>query len=290
MVLHFRALSGGKLRQTVDCQVICVLYDKALPPHGDPVQALPTVSCLLQILKLWLIVLFILVCGMSFHPSSPRIWLKSGVQIRLQRWARDKSLAFIPPDGRFVLAQYRFDPSAPIARLTQSSSQVANTQRDTVPIPFVIRTVFDLEDNGGLWSTLSLIWGCASHTIDFLIWLSAQFDITFTSRLTTHALENIMIEMNVGQGVGGIRCVAARGSGIGRSEGTTDVGIHNNMGTSWAFDTNKKVDVFSSGVYFLVLTLKISSQMLKWEIANAPRSSTWSLRGSFSTQSVFPPF
>jgi len=52
MVLHFRALSGGKLRQTVDCQVICVLYDKALPPHGDPVQALPTVSCLLQILKL----------------------------------------------------------------------------------------------------------------------------------------------------------------------------------------------------------------------------------------------
>jgi len=99
-----------------------------------------------------------------------------------------------------------------------------------------------------------------------------------------------MIEMNVGQGVGGIRCVAARGSGIGRSEGTTDVGIHNNMGTSWAFDTNKKVDVFSSGVYFLVLTLKISSQMLKWEIANAPRSSTWSLRGSFSTQSVFPLF
>jgi len=59
-----------------------------------------------------------------------------------------------------------------------------------------------------------------------------------------------MIEMNVGQGVGGIRCVAARGSGIGRSEGTTDVGIHNNMGTSWAFDTNKKVDVLVLGLSF----------------------------------------
>jgi len=87
---------------------------------------------------------------MSFHPSSPRISFKSGVQIRLQRWARDKSLAFIPPDGSFVLAEYRFSPSAPTARLTQSGSQTTNTQRDTVPIPFVIRTVFDLEDNGGL--------------------------------------------------------------------------------------------------------------------------------------------
>ena len=81
--------------------------------------------------------------------------------------------------------------------------------------------------------------------------------------------------------------MAARGSGIGRSEGTTDAGFHNNMGTSWAFDTNKKVDVLVLGSVFLVLTLKISSQVLKWEIANAPRSSTWSLRGSFTTQSVF---
>lgn len=168
----------------------------------------------------------------SFHPC-----------VRLQRWVRDKSLSFIPPDGRFVLAEYRFAPSAsvPAARFAQSSSQTANTSRDTVPIPFVIRTVFDLEDSG------------------------AQFDITFTSRLT-HALENIAIEMNVGQGVRGIKCVAARGSGIGRNVGATDMGIHNNTGTSWAFNTNKKV--------------------LKWEIADAPPSSTWSLRGSFTTQSA----
>ena len=44
--------------------------------------------------------------------------------------------------------------------------------------------------------------------------------------------------------------MAARGSGIGQSEGTTDVGIHNNMGTSWAFDTNKKVDVLVLGSIF----------------------------------------
>jgi len=52
MVLHFQALSGGKLRQIVNYQVIYIFYGKALPPHVDPVQALLTVSCLLQILKL----------------------------------------------------------------------------------------------------------------------------------------------------------------------------------------------------------------------------------------------
>ncbi|KAF5363318.1 hypothetical protein D9756_000586 [Leucocoprinus leucothites] len=147
----------------------------------------------------------------SFHP---------GVKIRIQRWTRDKSLSFVPPDGRFTLAEYRFTPaaSAPTARFASSGSEVVNPSKDTVPIPFVIKTVYDLEDNG------------------------AQFDITFTSRLTTRALENIVIEMNVGRGAGGIKCVATRGTGIGRNVGM-DMGMTNNMGASWAFDTNKKASV-----------------------------------------------
>lgn len=88
-----------------------------------------------------------------------------------------------------------------------------------------------------------------SIALIFLVLLPAQFDITFTSRLT-HALENIAIEMNVGQAVRGIKCVAARGSGIGRNVGATDMGIHNNTGTSWAFNTNKKVDVLILGSIF----------------------------------------
>jgi AP-3 complex subunit mu len=48
-----------------------------------------------------------------------------------------------------------------------------------------------------------------------------------------------VIEMNLGEGAGGIKCVATRGSGIGRHMGATDMGS-NNMGASWAFDTKKK--------------------------------------------------
>ena len=44
--------------------------------------------------------------------------------------------------------------------------------------------------------------------------------------------------------------MAARGSGIGRNVGATDMGIHNNTGTSWAFNTNKKVDVLILGSIF----------------------------------------
>ncbi|KXN86313.1 AP-3 complex subunit mu-1 [Leucoagaricus sp. SymC.cos] len=173
----------------------------------------------------------------SFHPC-----------VRVQRWTRDKSLSFIPPDGRFILAEYRFLPaaSAPTARFVSSGSQAVSSSRDTVPIPFAIKTVYDLEDSG------------------------AHFDITFTSRLTTRALEGIVIEMNVGEGAGGIKCVAARGSGIGRNMGATDMGMSNSMGASWAFDTKKKAGV------------------LRWEIPNAPPSSTWSLRGSFTTSSTKP--
>ncbi len=47
--------------------------------------------------------------------------------------------------------------------------------------------------------------------------------------------------MDLGEGAGGIKCVAARGSGIGRHTGTLDVGLSNNMGASWAFDVKKKV-------------------------------------------------
>lgn len=49
------------------------------------------------------------------------------------------------------------------------------------------------------------------------------------------------MEMDLGEGAGGIKCVAARGSGLGRHVGALDMGLSNNMGASWAFDAKKKV-------------------------------------------------
>jgi AP-3 complex subunit mu len=47
-----------------------------------------------------------------------------------------------------------------------------------------------------------------------------------------------------------------------------DMGIGGNNGASWAFDSKKKV--------------------LRWEISNAPPSSSWNLRGSLSSPSIAP--
>ncbi|EKM80247.1 hypothetical protein AGABI1DRAFT_57829 [Agaricus bisporus var. burnettii JB137-S8] len=166
--------------------------------------------------------------------------------VRLQRWTRDKSLSFIPPDGHFTLAEYRSAPAAslPTARLTSPPVSKTPATKDSVPIPFTVKTNCDLGNDG------------------------AQLDITFTPRLTSKSLENVVIEMNLGEGAGGIKCVTSRGSGIGRHMGTTNPGIFSNMGTSWAFDAKNNV--------------------LRWEILNAPPSSTWNLRGSFTTLSAKP--
>uniref|UniRef100_A0A8H7Y1W4 MHD domain-containing protein n=1 Tax=Psilocybe cubensis TaxID=181762 RepID=A0A8H7Y1W4_PSICU len=162
----------------------------------------------------------------AFHPC-----------IRLNRWSRDKTFSFVPPDGKFILAEYRYSPN-PSTSATGSSAPP--TVRDNVPIPFVLKPNFDIEDQ------------------------TVSFDVTLTSRLNGRSLENLVIELNLGEGASGIKCVAGRGTGgLGRGGiGAMDV-VGGSSGASWAFDSRKKV--------------------LKWEIINVPPSSSWNLRGSFST-------
>ncbi|KAF9569449.1 clathrin adaptor, mu subunit [Agrocybe pediades] len=178
----------------------------------------------------------------AFHPC-----------VRLSRWSRDKSFSFVPPDGKFILAEYRYSPNAsslssgrPVGASLGSSNTVAVAAKDNVPIPFVLKTNFDIEDN------------------------TASFDVTLTSRLNARSLENVVVELSLGEGATAIKCIASRGTGgLGRGGiGSMDMGIGASNGAAWAFDSRKRV--------------------LKWEIANAPPSSSWNLRGSFSTQSKMP--
>jgi AP-3 complex subunit mu len=76
--------------------------------------------------------------------------------------------------------------------------------------------------------------------------LTASFDITITSRLTTRLLENVVVELNLGEGASAIKCVAARGTGgLGRGGvGPMDMGIGGSSGASWTFDIKKRVIVF----------------------------------------------
>jgi hypothetical protein len=58
----------------------------------------------------------------------------------LARWTRDKSLSFVPPDGRFTLFDYRFSPTA---------TATTPAGKDNIPIPFVVKPHIDLGDFGG---------------------------------------------------------------------------------------------------------------------------------------------
>jgi len=175
----------------------------------------------------------------AFHPC-----------VRLQRWTQNKTFSFVPPDGKFILAEYRYAPNASSSSAASTSAAsitppMTNVARDHVTIPFAMKTNVDLQD------------------------YNASFDITLTSRHTTRPLENVVIELNLGEGASSIKCVASRGTGgLGRGGVGMDMGAGGNSGASWAFDSRKKV--------------------LKWEISNAPPSSSWNIRGSFSTPIITP--
>ena len=66
---------------------------------------------------------------------------------------------------------------------------------------------------------------------------AATFDITLTSRLTTRAIQNLVAKMYLGEGSGGIKCMARRGGAADRYGRNID---SNSIGASWAFDPNKK--------------------------------------------------
>jgi len=155
----------------------------------------------------------------------------------------------VPPDGKFILAEYRYSPnsssSSATARISAASSSAGTSMaKDNVPIPFSLKTNFDLSE------------------------YNASFDITLTSRLTTRVLENVVVQLNLGEGASSIKCTAARGTGgLGRG-GAMDVGIGGSSGASWTFDIKKRV--------------------LKWEIPSMAPSSNWSLRGSFTTPTIAP--
>ncbi|KAH9967729.1 Mu homology domain-containing protein [Lactifluus volemus] len=70
--------------------------------------------------------------------------------VRLNRFSQSKTLSFVPPDGRFTLMEYRFDPSAsksgaaPPAPLTAAAATQLQVQ-----VPFILRTNLSITDHGG---------------------------------------------------------------------------------------------------------------------------------------------
>ncbi|KAI0721967.1 clathrin adaptor mu subunit [Cerioporus squamosus] len=137
----------------------------------------------------------------SFHPC-----------VRLQRWARDKVLSFVPPDGKFKLMDYRFAPA--------TASAVSQTS-----VPFILRTGVSVDEHGG------------------------SIDLTLSSRLTTRTMENVYVELYLGEGATGANCLAS----------------HN---ASWTFNPR--------------------TQTLVWELKTVVPTANYTFRGSFTSTAENP--
>jgi len=129
--------------------------------------------------------------------------------VRLQRWSRDKQLSFVPPDGRFTLMEYRHSPG--------SLHQVA--------MPFALKLSALTEEYGG------------------------SIDFSMTSRVSPRTMDNVIIEMYLGEGCSGASCMVSNGA-------------------SWSYDSR--------------------SSMLRWQIKSFPPSQTFTLRGSFTSTIQHP--
>ncbi|KAK1230779.1 hypothetical protein PQX77_006128 [Marasmius sp. AFHP31] len=156
--------------------------------------------------------------------------------VHLKHWSREKVLSFIPPDGRFTLLDYHYSN---IPRGATTPAVIA-AAKDHVPIPFLIKTSIDLDNTGG-----------------------EEFLRSNLPRTCPHMFENVIVELGLGKGASGIKCVVLRGSGGFGSAvglGTGD------SGASWAFDARRMV--------------------LKWRIPSMWPSTTWSIQGSFVTSAL----
>jgi len=161
----------------------------------------------------------------AFHPC-----------VRLQRWTRDKSLSFVPPDGHFILLDYRYVPSDPASTVTGSGTP--GIRGELVHVPIVLKSSIEINEFGG------------------------KLDLTLTSRLASRTMENLSAELYLGEEATGASCMTSSGQwgGGGAKSLPSDV--------SWRFDSKKKV--------------------LRWEIQNMPSSSTFHLRGSFTSSAKNP--
>jgi AP-3 complex subunit mu len=140
--------------------------------------------------------------------------------------------------------EYRYSPPSPTS-LSASPHQVA--------VPFTLKALIKIEENGGNASLFSLIKPFRNNKNNNNNNLNTPFyqgtlDLTCTSRLTTRSFEELVIELHLG-------------------EGATSMNASASSNALWVFDPR-------------TLTLR-------WEMKNVPPSGTYTLHGTWSSRYCF---
>ena len=129
---------------------------------------------------------------------------------------REKTLSFVPPDGKFVLAEYQY--ALPHSALAGN-----------VPVPLALKPNITVGEFGG---ALTICMSSCTTTEQIL----GTFMVTFSSR-TMKIMENVRIELYLGEGATGAQCtISSAGSGVGSVGGIEG---------SWTFEPRRQVRVLS---------------------------------------------
>ncbi|KAG8862132.1 hypothetical protein FRB96_002162 [Tulasnella sp. 330] len=139
---------------------------------------------------------------------------------RLQRFSKDSTLSFVPPDGNFPLMDYRVSPAA-MKKTSALGTGGVGSQIGIEAVPLSLKSTIDISERGG------------------------SFTLTLTPRpqamLRVQALEQVSISVSLGSGTIGANCSLSYASGGQGAGGMRDREKEERASGSWAWEPKEKV-------------------------------------------------
>ena len=80
---------------------------------------------------------------------------------------------------------------------------VSASSLNQVSVPFILRPAVKVEDHGGTCQSFSWDGHQAKHSI------AGSIEVVLSSRLTTRTMENVFVELYLGEGATGASCLAS---------------------------------------------------------------------------------
>ncbi|KAG8880119.1 hypothetical protein FRB98_005325 [Tulasnella sp. 332] len=140
--------------------------------------------------------------------------------VRLQRFSKDSTLSFVPPDGNFPLMDYRVSPAA-MKKTSALGTGGVGSQIGIEAVPLSLKSTIDISERGG------------------------SFTLTLTPRpqamLRVQALEQVSISVSLGSGTIGANCSLSYASGGQGAGGMRDREKEERASGSWAWEPKEKV-------------------------------------------------
>ena len=142
----------------------------------------------------------------------------------LQKFNQTSELSFVPPDGNFILMDYRLSPTALTA--VRTSAVTSSSQSQIQYIPIILKPTIELTEKGG--------------TILFVITPRS------TAQLRGQPLEQVVISLYLGSSAIGATCSVSFSGGGQGSGGIRDREREDKAAGGWAWEPKDQVCFISN--------------------------------------------